>query len=339
MENLVSSWCQNKPVPESYIFPPETRPGKLINVPGCKTIPVIDLGKAEGQDRTDIAQQISNAGEEYGFFQVVNHGIPEDVLNQSMDVFKEFFEMPAEDKAMLYSQDPKQSCRLLTSSANYDREKVHQWRDNLRHPCHPLEDCIKLWPEKPIRYREVVAKFSIETKKLGLRILELVGEGLRLESGYFEDKLSESELLFVNHYPPCPDPSLTLGITKHCDANLLTIHHQGDVNGLQVFNNGEWIGVEPLHNALVVNIGNQLQIVSNDKLKSAEHRVVTNSRVSRTTAAFFISPSDDCIIEPAKSLVGNASLYRAFEFKEFLLHYFKNMGNNQLVLDCFKSHA
>ncbi|KAK8717967.1 hypothetical protein V6N13_045217 [Hibiscus sabdariffa] len=253
MENLVSSWCQNKPVPESYIFPPETRPGKLINVPGCKTIPVIDLGKAEGQDRTDIAQQISNAGEEYGFFQVVNHGIPEDVLNQSMDVFKEFFEMPAEDKAMLYSQDPKQSCRLLTSSANYDREKVHQWRDNLRHPCHPLEDCIKLWPEKPIRYREVVAKFSIETKKLGLRILEL--------------------------------------------------------------------------------------IVSNDKLKSAEHRVVTNSRVSRTTAAFFISPSDDCIIEPAKSLVGNASLYRAFEFKEFLLHYFKNMGNNQLVLDCFKSHA
>ncbi|KAK8982331.1 hypothetical protein V6N11_037502 [Hibiscus sabdariffa] len=278
MEKLVSSWYKNKTLPESYIFPPETRPGDLI-VPTCKTIPVIDLGKAVGQNRTLIVRQILKASQEYGFF-----------------------------------QDLTKSCRLSTSSSNYTREKVHHWRDKLGHHCHPLEDYIKLWPEKPIRYREVVASFSIEAKKLGSRILELVAEGLELQSGYFGHKLSESMQLSVNHYPPCPDPSLTLGLSKHCDPDLLTILHQGDINGLQLFNNGEWTGVEPLHNALVVNIGNLLQIISNNKLKSAEHRVVTNSRVARTTAAFFIYPSDDSIIEPAKSLIrGDASLYRAFD--------------------------
>lgn len=109
-------------------------------------------------------------------------------------------------------------------------------------------------------YREIVAAYSIEAKKLGLRILELVSEGLGLESGYFGGKLSESLILSVNHYPPCPDPSLTLGVPKHCDPNLITILHQGDVPGLQVFKDAEWIGVEPLHNAFVVNIGYQLQV-------------------------------------------------------------------------------
>ncbi|KAK8654213.1 hypothetical protein V6N13_128186 [Hibiscus sabdariffa] len=297
MEKLVSSWYKNKTLPESYIFPPETRPGDLI-VPTCKTIPVIDLGKAVGQNRTLIVRQILKASQEYGFF-----------------------------------QDLTKSCRLSTSSSNYTREKVHHWRDKLGHHCHPLEDYIKLWPEKPIRYREVVASFSIEAKKLGSRILELVAEGLELQSGYFGHKLSESMQLSVNHYPPCPDPSLTLGLSKHCDPDLLTILHQGDINGLQLFNNGEWTGVEPLHNALVVNIGNLLQIISNNKLKSAEHRVVTNSRVARTTAAFFIYPSDDSIIEPAKSLIrGDASLYRAFEFS-IICAYFQIHVNHFLFTE------
>ncbi|KAK8982329.1 hypothetical protein V6N11_037500 [Hibiscus sabdariffa] len=146
-------------------------------------------------------------------------------------------------------------------------------------------------------------------------------------------------LLSANHYPPCPDPSLTLGMSKHYDAQLLTILHQGDVNGLQVFKDGEWTSVDPLRNALVINVGNTLQIISNNKLKSVEHRVVTNSNCARTSVGFFIAPSDDSIIEPAKSVVGNAAVYRAFEFKEFLLHFFPNFHNNDLVMERFKLQA
>ncbi|MBA0611627.1 hypothetical protein Godav_012299 [Gossypium davidsonii] len=340
MEKLVSSWFYNKTLPQSYIFPPETRPGNHI-IPRSNAIPVIDLSNASAHDRTLVVQQILKASQEFGFFQVINHGVSEDLMNDTMNVFKEFFELPAEDKADLYSEEFNRPCKLYTSSANYDGDKVHLWRDSLRHPCHPLEECIKIWPQKPTRYREIVAAYSIEAKKLGSRILDLISEGLGLDLGYFGDKLSESVVISVNHYPPCPDPSLTLGIAKHCDPSLLTILLQGDVFGLQVLNDGKWIGVEPLHNAFVVNIGHQLEVVSNNRLKGAEHRVVTNSTVARTTAAIFLNPSEDCIVEPAKSLIraDESPAYRAFKFKEFLYNYVTMGGNSEKSLEPFKLHG
>lgn len=84
---------------------------------------------------------------------MVNHGISANLMDETMRVFKEFFDMPDEDKASVYSEDPSKGCRLYTSSYNYANEKIHFWRDNLRHPCHPLDECTHLWPEKPIRYR------------------------------------------------------------------------------------------------------------------------------------------------------------------------------------------
>ncbi|CAK7346417.1 unnamed protein product [Dovyalis caffra] len=167
--------------------------------------------------------------------------------------------------------------------------------------------------------------------KLASKILELICEGLGLESGYFEGKLSESSLLAVNRYPPCPDPSLTLGLPKHCDPNLITILLQGEVRGLQVFKDGEWIGVGPVPQAFVINIGYQLQIISNNKLKGAEHRAVTNSRDARTSAAFFVSPRPDSIIEPAKALINadNHPVYRAFELTEFISNYMSTKGNSE----------
>ncbi|XWS31436.1 hypothetical protein CRYUN_Cryun23aG0075600 [Craigia yunnanensis] len=286
MEKLVSNWCKDQSLPESYIFPPETRPGKL-SIPSDDTIPVVDLGEAS-INRSNTIQKVLKASQEFGFFQVVNHGVSENVLNDTMNVVKEFFDMPKANSIQVI--------------------------------------------------REVIGTFLFEAKNLGLRILELHSEGLGLESGPFEEDLSEALLLVANHYPPCPDPSLTLGLPKHCDPNLITILLQGDAYGLQVFKDGEWIGVQPLPNAFVVNIGHQLRIVSNNKLKSAEHRVVTNSEVARTTVGLFISSSDDSIIEPAKSLTnaGDPPLYRAFQYKEFLSNYFSTMGDTELALQPFK---
>lgn len=61
--------------------------------------------------------------------------------------------MPAAQKASVYSEDPSKSCRLYTSSVHYNREKIHHWRDNLRHPCHPLDECLQQWPDRPTGYR------------------------------------------------------------------------------------------------------------------------------------------------------------------------------------------
>ncbi|XP_061366965.1 hyoscyamine 6-dioxygenase-like [Gastrolobium bilobum] len=338
METLISNWSNVLSLPEDYIFPPESRPGNL-KIPCSNDIPVIDLSEAQKGDRTHTIQKLIKAAEEFGFFQVINHGISVNLMNETMSVFKELFHMPAEYKKNLCSDDSSKTCRMFTSSVNYATEKVHLWRDNFRHQCHPLERWQHLWPENPTRYRECVGGCSVEVKKLASRILSLISEGLGLKCGYFDNDLTGSMTMSVNHYPPCPEPSLTLGITKHSDPNLLTILLQDDVCGLQVFKDGKWIAVEPLPHAFVVNIGYQLQIISNGKLQSAEHRAVTNSREARTSAAFFVAPSDECIVEPAQALTNehHPPLFKSFKYKDFNAHYFAKYGDTDVVLKAFEA--
>ncbi|GAB4841710.1 hypothetical protein Ancab_022432 [Ancistrocladus abbreviatus] len=342
MEKLVSSWFTGKKLPENYVFPIGKRPGNHP-VRTCRTIPVINLERAcdHDDDRTHVVQEIMKACQDYGFFQVINHRVEGKLRDDAMEVFKEIFELPVEGKStLLIKDDPNQDhCKLYTSSAhNYDREPVHYWRDVLKHTCSPLAECIQYWPEKPTRYREVVGPYCAEVKELGSRILELICEGLGLEKDYLQKELSEGSFLAVNHYPPCPDPSLTLGLAAHCDPNLITILLQGDVPGLQVFKDGEWIGIDPLPGAFVVNIGYVLHAVSNGKLKSAVHRAVTNSYTARTTAAFFIYPTEDCLVKPAKALVteDNRPVFKAFQYGKFYNSFVTYIGDINNVLESYK---
>ncbi|KAJ8440803.1 hypothetical protein Cgig2_000691 [Carnegiea gigantea] len=291
MEKLVSSWSDGKILPESYIFPPGKRPGKQV-VLLYESVPVIDLGKAEGDDHENI---------------VINHGVPTSLMDDTRRMFKEFFVLPAEEKTRFLSSDLCQKCALYTSNVDYEKEEIHNWRDSLRHSCSALEECVDYWPQKPLRYGEVVGQYTVKVRELGSRILELICEGLGLERGFFAKELSQGQVLAVHHYPPCPDPSLTLGTRKHYDPGVITILLQGDVSGLQVLRNGEWIGIEAIPDAFVVNVGQQLQIVSNGRLRSSEHRAVTNKNKARITGAFFIEPMKDCIVEPAKAIVNARS--------------------------------
>ncbi|GFY99580.1 hypothetical protein Acr_13g0009800 [Actinidia rufa] len=241
MHKLLSNRCitLHSTVPESYILPPERRSSA---VPPCKTIPVIDL-RGLNCDRINLVQQIIKASQEYGFFQLTNHGVSEELMQDVLVVGQGVLDLPVEEKERFYSEDPNQKCRLRTS-ISYDEEKVHFWRDNFRHPCHPLEDYIHDWPQNPARYR-----------------------WLGLECGYFGGDLSQVQHINTNHYPLCPDPSLVLGLPQHGDPYLLTLLNQGHVAGLQVLKDEQWLALEPLPNAFVVNINYMLQIISNGKLK------------------------------------------------------------------------
>ncbi|PWA52177.1 Non-heme dioxygenase N-terminal domain-containing protein [Artemisia annua] len=302
-------WFNVEYVPKDYIFPKEERPENL-DTPVCDSIPVIDLSKSKS------VETILMASRELGFFQVINHGIPEKIVTDAMSVLKEFFDMPSKDRTGIV---PHKKGYIYTNSTDYAKDGVHLWRENIKHPCHPLEECIHLWPEKPTRYQEVIGAYLKEIQKLSSRILEMICEGLGLEPGYLEDT-SEVSLLSSNLYPPCPDPSLTLGILPHQDPSLITLLYQGNSTGLQVMKDSQWINVGDFPNAFVVNIGNQLEIISNGKLRSIKHRVVTSTHETRISIATFVNPSPDCIIEPAKVLVNELepSRYTASQYKEYV---------------------
>ncbi|KAL0390923.1 UNVERIFIED_CONTAM: protein DMR6-LIKE OXYGENASE 2 [Sesamum calycinum] len=329
MEKLISSKHNIQHVPESYILPPEIRPRKVA-IHSCKCVPVIDLHGNIDRNRQDLVQRIMKAGQEFGFFQLTNHGVPEELMKETVKVAEEFFQLPVEDMASFYSEDPRKECRLYTS-IDYDHEKVHFWRDNLRHLCHPLEDHVGEWPRNPTRYREVMGNYAVRVRELCLMLLDLICEGLGIESGYFEGGLGKVQILSLNYYPPCPDPALTLGLPKHADPNLITVLNQGAVPGLQVLIDEEWLALEPVPNAFVVNIGHALQVISNGMLRCAEHRVVTNAYVARTTVTSFIQPSNDSLIQPAALLVDRCSLplYRAFPYDEFVRKFIKDTRDGE----------
>ncbi|KAK1426781.1 hypothetical protein QVD17_15461 [Tagetes erecta] len=336
MDILISNWSSVRSLPESYIFPAERRPG-THNIPASKDIPIIDLARINGHGRYQVIQQIIEACQDFGLFQVINHGVSRELMDQTMALFKQFFASPAPFKARFYSNDLNASCRLYTSTLNYENEEVHYWRDNLTHRCRPLEDHINHWPDDPPHYRKVVAEYSIEVGKFLSTILELICDGLGLESQYFEGEISKNQLVSVNHHIPCPDPSLTIGMQAHCDPNLISMLQQGDVCGLQALKDGQWIGVEPLPNAFVVIPGLQLRVISNGKLASAVHRVVTDSKESRTTIGSFLVPSNNVLIRPADCLIGSSGmLYRGYTYQEFFDTFTSNNCEAETALECFK---
>ena len=106
----------------------------------------------------------------------------------------------------------------------------------------------------------MISTYCVEVRKVLLTILDLIRQGLGLKPGYFEDKYTKTQLISVNYHIPCPDPSLTLGTPEHFDPNVITMIHQLSVPGLQVFKDGEWVGVRTLPNALLVIPGLQLKV-------------------------------------------------------------------------------
>ncbi|XP_047076185.1 2'-deoxymugineic-acid 2'-dioxygenase-like [Lolium rigidum] len=340
--------CNARPhasVPDRYVFPPEKRAVLQLDDDGV-TLPVVDLHRAalSGDDglRQRVAAEIVRAGKDFGFFQVVNHGVGEDVVRGFRDAASEFFAMPAEKKLPYCSSDQSKPFRLATSTT-YDRGETRYWLDYLKLQCHPVTDeLVQHWPAEPTSFRPRLAEFSEAVHDLAQTLLRLVAEGLGLSAGFFAGDLSGGDTqMNVNYYPPCPDPSLTLGLLPHCDRHLLTVLSQGDVAGLQARHIGRWLLVRPVPGALVINFGHQMEIVTNGALASVEHRAVTNSDRTRMSVATLIMPKMECRIGPAPEMVDeatNPAKFREFVFSEFMEAYYTAAASREDVLESFRIH-
>uniref|UniRef100_A0A803LFC9 Fe2OG dioxygenase domain-containing protein n=2 Tax=Chenopodium quinoa TaxID=63459 RepID=A0A803LFC9_CHEQI len=186
---------------------------------------------------------------------------------------------------------------------------------------------------------EIVGAYVVALKGMGMKILENISEGLGLEKDFFANELTEDNILTINHYPICPDPSLTIGLPKHKDPTLINIvQAPADIPGLQLFKDEQWFGFETAPNAFLVFVGNQLEVVSNGKMKGVVHRVVTNSNNARTTAVFFVSPSMECIVKPAKALSEAEDcgpLYKAFRYKDYFDIHTGHDGDRDAILETY----
>ncbi|XP_061995496.1 protein DMR6-LIKE OXYGENASE 2-like [Rosa rugosa] len=307
-------------VPSQFVRPEHDRPNlDQVIQSSDMSIPLIDLQDFDGSRRSEIIKQIGLACQDYGFFQVKNHGINEAVIDNLLAVAKEFFHLPESERMKVYSEDPYKTIRLSTSF-NVRVEEVSCWRDYLRLHCHPLEDYIHEWPANPPSFREDVAEYCKKVRGLAVRLLQGISESLGLERDYINKALAKhGQHMAINYYPPCPQPELTYGLPGHADPNVVTLLLQDDVGGLQVLKGGKWVAVKPITHTFIVNLGDQMQVLSNDRYKSILHRAVVNSDKERISIPTFYCPSYDAVIKPAPKLVDDdhPALYRSFTYGEF----------------------
>lgn len=150
--------------------------------------------------------------------------------------------------------------------------------------------------------------------------------------------------LRINLYPPCPDPARVLGFAPHADGTIITILHQNNVPGLQVRRGDgegdeeEWVLVEPLPGALLVNVGDTLEVLTNGAYKSIEHRALVNRTKERLSlAAFFIAPWD-LVMAPLPALLDDANppRYGSIRYSDFLKQYFSKGPQGKTLVQALR---
>ncbi|KAG9458937.1 hypothetical protein H6P81_003445 [Aristolochia fimbriata] len=296
-------------------------------------VPVIDFSKIDGPERSEVLAQIANGCQEWGFFQLVNHGISEELLERVKKVCSDCYKVREEgfkdslpvrllNKVLDDDDDRRQYGNQYylegdeAAAAQATQLRLQQLKNNV-----DWEDVFTLhddnqWPTKaPPQFKETMMQYRKEVKKLAEKMLEIMDTNLGLEKGYIKkafcggkEELQVQQPFFgtkVSHYPPCPNPELVNGLRAHTDAGGLILLFQDDaVGGLQMLNKeGEWIDVQPLRNAIVINTGDQLEVISNGRYKSAWHRVLAMPTANRRSIASFYNPSLDATIKPAPDLV------------------------------------
>ncbi|XP_010904576.1 1-aminocyclopropane-1-carboxylate oxidase homolog 1 [Elaeis guineensis] len=323
-------------IPPFFVQPPDHSDGSTAR----HQIPVIDLGDAESDSarRKEVVGEVKRASETMGFFQVVNHGIPAAVLDEMLAGVRTFNEAAAEVKREYYTRD---WAKKVMFNSNFDlyRAPAANWRDTIFCVMAPEPPRPE---ELPLACREITFHYANHTKKLGIFLFELLSEALGLNRDHLNKMDCAKGLAVVGHYyPPCPEPHLTLGISKHSDPAFLTILLQDQMGGLQVLHQNQWVDVPPLPGALIVNIGDLLQLISNDRLKSVEHRVLANkSNVPRISVASLFTtrfyPSVK-LYGPIKELLSNERpMYKEVSARDYATYYNMKGLDGQSALDYFK---
>lgn len=247
-------------IPKFFVHPPETLSD--LKKPSLSatsiSIPIIDLSNINSpSDRPNLVDQVSDAAKTWGFFQVINHGIPVSVLDDTVSAIKAFHDQPYEVKCNYYKRQEGQGVMFASNNDLY-RAGAASWHDSLQAWLgpEPLEA-----EEIPEVCREEVVSWGSRATEAAERLMELLSEGLGLESGKFKElSFLETKALVAHCYPYCPQPDRTVGLTSHTDPGILTVLIQNQVSGLQVKHGDIWVNVEPVHGGLVVNVGDFLQV-------------------------------------------------------------------------------
>ena len=273
-----------------------------------RAIPVVDLSKFTNgtpQEREQFVKELGKAFHEVGFVGVVNHGIPKSLIDDFYAQAKDFFALPVESKRKYevpslagqrgYTSFGKEHAKHTTVA---DLKEFFQIGQEVADG----DDDEDLYPdnvhieEKPI-FTATGIQLYRAFEKAGSSLLRAIAIHLDLGEHYFDDKIEKgNSILRAIHYPPIrQEPASAIRAEQHEDINLITLLVGASAGGLQLLTmENEWKDVVPEEEEIVINVGDMLQRLTNNYLKSTTHRVVNPPRAEwhlpRLSIPFFLHP-------------------------------------------------
>ncbi|XP_009779784.1 gibberellin 2-beta-dioxygenase-like [Nicotiana sylvestris] len=300
-------------------------------------IPVIDLSDPEANTL------IIKACQEFGFFKVVNHGVPIEIMTKLESEAVNFFNLSQVEKDKAGPANP----------FGYGNKRIGSngdvgWVEYLLLTTNPdlsYQKSIAI-PGNSHLFWSLVNEYVSAVRNLACLVLEKIAEGLRIEpknvlSKMLRDEKSDS-CFRLNHYPPFPELLQTLsgrnliGFGEHTDPQVISVVRSNNTSGLQIsLRDGTWLSVPPDPYSFFINVDDSLQVMSNGRFRSVRHRVLADSMKSRVSMIYFGGPPLSEKIAPLSCLMeeGEESLYNEFTWCEYKKSAYKTrLGDNRLAL-------
>ncbi|XVE56957.1 hypothetical protein DITRI_Ditri04bG0053100 [Diplodiscus trichospermus] len=283
-------------------------------------IPTVDLSPFFREDDEDgkrkAMEVITKACSEYGFFQIVNHGVPVNLLERALELSRIFFDCPAQEKL---KSSPASNAPL---PAGYNTQHQNSPDKNEYLLMFPPGSSFNVFPHNPPEFKQVLEDVFSNLTKTGAIVESIVNQCLGLPTNFlkeFNHDRSWDFMVALRYFPATETDNN--GLTEHEDSNCISFVFQDEAGGLEVRKDGQWIPVIPAKGTLVVNISDVIQVLSNNKFKSATHRVVRPKGRSRCSFAFFYNLQGEKWVEPLPQFtkdIGEPPKYRGFQYNEYL---------------------
>jgi isopenicillin N synthase-like dioxygenase len=311
-----------------------------------RSIPLVDLSKfvhGTADEKMAFVAELGKAFHEVGFVGVVNHQVPKDLIDKFYAASKAFFSQPVATKRKYeiqglagqrgYTSYGKEHAKQSTVADLKEFYQIGQYVSQ----DHPLKS---EYPDNP--HVDEIEGFSEYSEKLykgfegaGGHLLRAIALHLGLEEDYFEEKIKDgNSILRTIHYPPITEePRTAIRAEQHEDINLITLLVGASAGGLQLLSSqNEWLDIVPEDDEIVINVGDMLQRLTNNYLKSTTHRVINPPRelwhVPRLSIPFFLHPKSSMDLSCLSSTVTeeNPLHYEAITAGEYLNERLREIG-------------
>ena len=305
-----------------------------------KHIPSVDLAHFENAaTKNDFVKQLGAAYEEIGFVAVKNHGLSDQEVEDIYTQVKAFFALDEQIKLKYqvpglagqrgYTAFGKEHAKGRNEGDLKEFWQFGQWEDP--QGIYPANTSVDELPEFNSMGKHIYQKLE----NTGRKLLKAIALHLELPEDYFEEfVISGNSILRAIHYPPIThEPKNAVRAAEHEDINLITLLMGASAAGLEVLNKqGEWIGVTALPEQIIVNVGDMLQRLTNNKLKSTTHRVVNPPREewanSRFSIPFFLHPISEMPLNCLETCINeeNPRNYEDITAGEYLDERLREIG-------------